>query len=295
MMGGRIAAGAAVGALPTAGAIAAGAVGNVCLAIPLVVLAVLVTFVVPLAPFVWGLHHLPLIGSPRVTTTLRLNGNTDMRITVPENDEHTCVLEVGIKNRERWAEVKGAWLNVLVPSGIKVARCDQSGHVEEGGKWEEFHRHQLGTHPRADYWNDINWTFSPGLSRIIRFKLRFGGPGEYPVLLKLGAPNLYDEIQHPATITVTSGEPALTDQMGQLVTLGERLERELRGAIEGSAARTATFAWLYEAFPVLQEAVGDELLPESLKDVDSSELADTVRVHINALYVMRDELGRKPG
>jgi hypothetical protein len=216
-----------------------------------------------------------------------------MRITVPPDHDPTCILEVGIKNPERWAEVKGAWINVLIPSGLKVGRCNQTGQAEEGGKWEEFHRHQLGTHPRSDYWNDIGWTFPPRLSRVVRFKLRLAGPGEYPVLFKLGAPSLYDELVEEGTIRIEEGDASPADRFGDLITRGERLHRSLRdGSLSDREARVQTMAWLLDANPLLTDAVKDEQLPQSPEEADSTELEDSVRSVLVALYVVADEQGR---
>ncbi len=101
------------------------------------------------------------------------------------------------------------------------------GEPEPGGKWEEFHRRQLGKHPRCDYWHDLHWVFTPKFHRLIRFKIRLAQAGEYPIVLKLAAPSEYDEIERHATIYVEEGEPGLRDRFGPLITSGERLRKEL--------------------------------------------------------------------
>src|SRR2546422_7733965 len=104
-----------------------------------------------------------------------------MRVRI-DDWANTSVLEVGILNLSRTAVVSDAWMNLLVPSGIRMGRrCDKVGvPVEDRGRWEPFHPHRLGMHARSDYWSDDDWTFKPDLSRVFRFKLRFapGSPGE---------------------------------------------------------------------------------------------------------------------
>jgi hypothetical protein len=231
----RFGVGAAVAALPAAAAITGAASGWCPWVIAVfALLALMAAFVVPPAPYLPWLNRVPLIGSPKFEIVLRLNGRRDMRVRI-EEWSNTSILEVGIKNLGRSATVRDAWMNLLVPSGIRMARCDKVGvPIDERGRWEPFHPHRLGSHARSDYWSDGGWAFEPGLSRVLRFKLRFApsAPGEYPVLFKLGAPSLYRTLEVPGTIYVedaAGGDLGPKDQMGALITEGEQLYRKWQG------------------------------------------------------------------
>lgn len=302
-MGARMGYGAAWGALPLAGAIAAGAAGNTCLAIALSILVVFASALVPLAPFLPLLNRLPLIGSPRLGVVFRLNGRRDLTLTTAAGEEHTCILDLEIANPSRWFAVKGAWINFLVPSGIKVGRCDQFGQPEGGGQWQDFHAHRLGSHSRADYWHDTNLDFPPRLTRRIRIKLRLGigekeEAIEYPILLKLSAPSLYRPIEVGATIMVRKGDADPAAQMGRVITEAERALVELTPPLmmgphfEGERRRL-TMQVVAAATELLVPVIEDNPLPETPADVDASTHFETVQMNLRALYVVRDEFGRR--
>jgi hypothetical protein len=291
-VGARIGYAAAWASLFTAGALVAGGSGNVCLAVPLAVLAVGTMLVIPFAPYLPGLHRLPIVGSPRLEVTYRLNGSTDLRTTLRQGSEQTCILEVGVKNPERWQDLHGAWMNLLLPSGVKIGRCNQVGEPEGGGKWEEFHRHRLGAHERSDYWNDFDWKFPASFSRAIRFKLWFREPGEYPILFKLGAAALHDGLEEERTMHVDEGEPDLDATFGELITTGERLRRAEPNAFAGDAAiRGEAFAWFMASTTALHDA-GVHEFPEPPEGAEARELKEQIRFRLVALYVVRDERGR---
>lgn len=304
-MGARIGYGAAWGALPAAGAVAAGADGNVNLAVALSVVVVLAALVAPLAPFLPLLNRLPLVGSPHLAVVLRLNGRKDLTTTVPVGGPQTCLLEVEISNPSRWFAVKGAWMNLLIPCGIKLGRCDQFGKDQQGGSWEDFHRHQLGSHSRADYWYDTDWDFPPRLTKRIRIKLRLGigedvDQLEYPILLKLAAPSLYSGIQATGTIRVVKGEPAPEDQMGRLIAHGERLMDALEYPAtlqyEIDERQEERDRFLPPASELLGKTIAHDPLPKAAADADNDRsISDRVREHLTALYVVRNELGRRDG
>jgi hypothetical protein len=301
----RFGVGAAVAALPGAAAIT-GAASGWC---PWVVgaaavLALVAVFVVPPAPYLPLLNRFPLIGSPRFLIELRLNGRRDMRVRIGEW-ANTSVLEVGIRNRSRAASVRDAWMNLLVPSGVRMGRCDKVGVPIDGGRWEPFHSHRLGTHARSDYWNDGGWTFEPGLSRVLRFKLRFAPTqgGEYPVLFKLGAGSLYRTLEVSGTIyveDVPGDDLGPEDRMGALITEGEQLYRKWEdptalisaGKYSHATFRTEVMAYKVSTEPVITEAVGDDRLPQAPDDADRDDLLVRVRETIDALYVVREERGR---
>ena len=233
---------------------------------------------------------------------MRLNGRSDLTLTASPGEEYTCLLEVEITNPSRWFAVKGAWVNFLIPSGIKVGRCNQFGQAEDGGDWEDFHAHALGAHSRADYWYDTDLDFPPRLTRRIRIKLRLGlgdeDPLEYPVLLKLAAPSLYSPITQEATIRVRKGDPSLADQMGKAIATGERALEELRpplmlGPEYEAQRRRLAMAVAAEAAAVLTPAIGDNPLPETPADIDASTHFESVQMHLKALYVVRNEFGRR--
>jgi len=302
-MGARIGYGAAWGALPLAGAVAAGAAGNTCLAIFLTVLVVGASLVIPLAPFLPLLNRLPLIGSPRLGVVMRLNGRRDLTLTTAAGEEHTCILDIEISNPSRWFPVKGAWINFLVPSGIKVGRCDQFGQPEDGGQWQDFQAHQLGGHSRADYWHDTDLDFPPRLTRLIRVKLRLGVGAkettlEYPVLLKLAAPSLYRPIEQDATIVVRQGDAEPSEQMGRVITAAERALDALSppfmiGNDAESERRRLTMEIVASSTELLTPTIENNPLPETPQDVDASTHFETVQMHLRALYAVREESGRQ--
>jgi hypothetical protein len=127
----RFGVGAAVAALPAAAAITGAASGwspwviAVC-----TLLALFAVLVVPPAPYLRLLNRVPLIGSPKFEIVLRLNGRRDMRVRI-DDWSNTSVLEVGILNRGRSAPVRDAWMNLLIPSGIRMGRCDKVGVAVE--------------------------------------------------------------------------------------------------------------------------------------------------------------------
>lgn len=299
----RFGVGAAVAAIPAAAAITGAAADwSACVVVAFSVLALLAVFVVPPAPHLPLLNRVPLIGSPRFEIVLRLNGRRDMRVRI-DDWSNTSVLEVGIRNLSRSASVKDAWMNLLVPSGVRMGRSNKVGLVDEDrARWEPFHSHRLGEHARSDYWNEGGWTFEPGLSRVLRFKLRFApsAPGEYPVVFKLGAPSLYRTLEVAGTIYVEDapgGDLKPEDQMGALITEGEQLYRKWdtdhqMSPQQASAFRTEVMAYLLSADPVITDAIGEDRLPQAPNDADRDELLIRVRETIDALYVVRDEHGR---
>jgi hypothetical protein len=294
----RIATGAGVSALPGAAAITGAAAGWNPWIVGGFALVVAMIWIGALAPFLRGLNRLPVVGSPRMEVAIRLNGRRGMRITVREWAQ-TCVLEFEVTNLERWTAVTEAWLNVYIPSGIRMGRCEKVGRDQRGGRWDAFHRHQLGTHSRADRWSDDAWAFAPSAGRLIRFKLRFPpAAGEYPVLLKLGAPSLYRPLQATGTIVVgEDGERNADDQMGELITRGEQVEREYGGPqiLIGDQERSmqlAAHAFFAKANPLLEKLIGDDPLPQTPENADATETMDQVRTFLDALYVVRDERGR---
>ncbi len=297
-VGARIGYGAAWAALPAGGAVAAGVDGNIALALLFGALAFCASVLAPLAPFIPGLHRLPLVGSPRVEVVFRLNGRRNMTLSVPAGEEHICILEVEITNLERWVEVKGAWLNLLIPSGIKLGRCDELGKEEPGGEWEEFRRHPLGSHQRADSWHDIHWSLPPQRTRRVRIKLRLGHSGEeleYPVLLQLGAPSLYGQLQERGVILVREGEPDLADRIGAHIATGERALGELQQPpvlLHDGPAREIFVDFVANATPLLTEAIAHDPLPQTPGDADATEFDERLQTILTALYVVRDELGR---
>lgn len=303
-MGARIGYGAAWGALPLAGAIAAAAAGNIDLAMVLTVIVVFASLIVPLAPFLPLFHRLPLIGSPQLEVVFRLNGRRDLTLTTPKGDEHTCVLEVEVSNPSRWFAVKGAWINFLIPSGIKIGRCDQFGKPDDEGQWEEFHAHQLGTHSRADYWYDTDVDLPPRLTRRIRIKLLLGigedAPLHYPILFKLSAPSLYSPIEKGATIVVEEGDSDLATQMGKAITSGERTLADIEppvmlGEPYESERRVAAMAFAAEAAALLNPAIEDNPLPQTPAEANADSHHEGVEMHLRALYVVRNEFGRAAG
>ena len=300
----RIGVGAGVAALPGAAAITGAAEGWCPWVIgAFAAVAFFAIFVIPPAPYLPMLHRVPVIGSPSFRVVLRLNGQTDMRVRVNEQWSNTSILEVGIKNLERSAVVKDAWINFLLPSGLQLGRCDKVGRPKNGGIWEPFHPHRLGAHPRSDYWNDGHWVFPPQLSHVVRFKLRIQPEsGEYPVVLKLGAPSIYDHVEVCGTIyveQVADADLPLRDRMGALISEGEQLYSEYDGGValtsnEQGVLRKAVLAYLLTTSPVLTEALGpEERLPQPPADADRGELLHRVREALDALYVLRDELGRQ--
>jgi len=292
-VGARIGYAAAWASLLTVGATAAGASGNICLAVPLAGLAVIAMVVIPFAPYLPVLYRLPFIGSPRLEVTYRLNGGTDLKTTLQPGSEQICILEIGVKNRERWQDLSGASINLLIPSGVKVGRCDQVGEPVPGGKWEEFHKHQLGTHERSDYWNDFGWRFPADFSRLIRFKLRLREPGEFPILFKLGAAALHNTLEEERTIYVVEGDPDLDATFGELITTGERLHRAEADAFAGDAGiRGEAFAWFIATTKALQDA-GVHEFPEPSEAAEGFELEDQIRLRLVILYVVRDERRRE--
>jgi hypothetical protein len=294
-VGTRIAAGGTVGAIPAGVAIAAATGGCVVLTAVFAALALLCVAIVPLAPYVPGLQRVPLIGSPRVEVHLKLDGRANLKTTLGEAGEQVSILEVGVRNRERWTDVKGAWLNLLLPSGIKVYRSDRNGQRKEGGGWEEFAKHQLGEHPRADYWNDMDWTFPANLSRVIRFKLRFTEPGDYPLLFKLGASSLHEGIEQPATMHVADGAPDLHARLGAQIVAGEAL-LSTADRMQEDELRVAVIDWLYAARTTVDEIGGDRLPKRDPKTtVGMEHLKELIRIDVASLYVLRDELGRSGG
>lgn len=169
----RFGIGAAVAALPAAAAITGAAAGwSPWVVGAFTLLALVAVFVVPPAPYLRWLNRLPLIGSPKFRIEVRFNGRLDdMRLRVGEW-ANTSVLSIEVENLARAAVVKDAWMNLLVPSGIRMGRSDKVGAPIDGGRWEPFHWHRLGSHTPSDYWNDGGWTFEPGVDRLLRFKLR---------------------------------------------------------------------------------------------------------------------------
>jgi hypothetical protein len=300
----RFGVGAAVAALPAAAAITGAASGWCPLVIGAFALfALMAAFVVPPAPYLPQLNRVPLIGSPKFRIVLRLNGRRDMRVRIGEWP-NTSVLEVGVLNLGRAATVRDAWMNLLMPSGIRMARCDKVGvPVEDRGRWEPFHPHRLGSHARSDYWSDGGWAFEPGLSRVLRFKLRFApsAPGEYPVLFKLGAPSLYETLEVEGTIYVEDAPGSdldPEDQMGALITEGEKLYEKwddpsgLLQQVDARDFRTGVMAYLLKSDPVIRDAIGEDRLPQAPENADRDDLLVRVRETIDALYVVRDERGR---
>jgi hypothetical protein len=271
------------------------------LVIPLAILVLIGSLVIPLAPFLPGLNRLPLVGSPKLHVVFRLNGRRDLTLTTTPGDAHACVLEVEVTNPSRWFAVKDAWVNFLIPSGLKIGRCDQFGQPERGGNWEDFHAHKLGSHSRADYWYDTDLEFPPRLTKRFRIKLQLGVGDEgeqleYPILFKLAAPSLYNLVQRQGVIVVRDGSPSLADRMGKVITTAEQGLDELEslppfGQHEGDRRRIA-MSVAAAAVEVLNPAIADNPLPQTPEDASASSHQYHVLMHIRALYVVRNELGR---
>jgi hypothetical protein len=298
----RFGVGAGVAAIPAAAAITGAAAGWLAfVVVTFAVLALLAIVVVPVAPYVRGLNRVPLIGSSRFDVVLRMNGQLLDGSRVSINDwANTSVVEVGIKNLSRAVTVRDAWMNFLIPSGIRMERCDKVGvPIEDEGRWEPFHSHPLGKHSRSDYWNARGWAFESGLSHVLRFKVRFSpsDSGEYPVLFKLGAPSLYSTIEVEGTITVESipgVELGPEDQMGALITESEQVYRKWADSPTPCATsfRTEVGDVVAGASPILSDALDGDLLPQLPASEDGSGLLVPLRDTLDALYVVRDEVGR---
>lgn len=302
-VGARIAIGAAWGALPAAGAVTAVADGNVNLAAAMSVLVVLAALVIPLAPFVPVLHRLPWAGSPVLDVALRLNGRRDLVLTVEPEKEYACVLEAEITNPSRWMSVKDAWVKLLIPSGIKVERCDRFGRPEEGGQWEDFSCAALGNHSRADEWRDAAWTLPARLAKHVRIRLRLGASDEdleFPIRFELAAPTIYDVVKVDGTINVRRGESTLGDRIGRVIASGETIlpELEIPAPFLGGQAdqqRRNFMAFVAEATEVLNLALSDNPIPTTPTDIAASSYGERAQMYLRALYVARDELGRVAG
>jgi hypothetical protein len=197
--------------------------------------------------------------------------------------------------------VKGAWINLLIPSGIKLGRCDQRGEITEtgNGKWEHFHRHQLGTHARADYWAETQLNLPPRLTHLMRIKLRLGHGGDdldYPILLKLAAPSLYRLVEAKGVIEIRSGEPDLATRIGSAIAQGEAtLEEFEEGLLSMSPVRRERAAkdFAARANPLLGEAIAHDPLPQTPQDIKATTPSARIEMYLTALYVVRNELGRQ--
>lgn len=298
-VGARLGIGAAWGALPLAGAAAAGADGNTNLAIALALVVVIASLVVPLAPFLPYLHRLPIVGSPRLDVVLRLNGRKDQTITVQAGEEYTCILEVEVTNPSKWFAVKDAWIKFYIPTGIRVGRCSRLGQSEDVGQWEDFTPFSLGSHSRSDYWHDEGWKVPARLTKRIRVRLRLGASDkdwDYPILFKLSAPTLYDNVEATGAIHVRRGEPDLMDTMSKVIADGERAIPDLEATVvlpDDVRSQKATYdSFTGAANKVLTPALADDPVPKTVFDVQASDYADRAKTYLNALYVAREELGR---
>jgi hypothetical protein len=93
--------------------------------------------------------------------------------------------------------------------------CEQFGQPEDGGQWQDFHAHQVGSHSHADYWYATDLDFPSRLTRRIRIKIHLGlGEGSgIRDLAQAHGPSLYRPIEHNATILGRKGEAGPAEQM----------------------------------------------------------------------------------
>lgn len=127
-MSGRLGAGAAWAALPIA--VLAFADTPACVD-GLLVAAAVATLLLTVAPFLPGLHRLPLVGAPRLLVELRLNtvpfeakedGTLRLRHSLEGREKQRFVLTVELLNRERRVAIDDPRVEITFPRKSGVQR-----------------------------------------------------------------------------------------------------------------------------------------------------------------------------
>jgi hypothetical protein len=243
---------------------------------------------ITVAPWIPALHRVPVIGAPRISGELRVDGQEQLVVRLGEVRPRSALLEVGVEVLDR-ADVEQASINLLIPPGLQGERCDHRGRPQDEGTWMPRSPERLGRFKWIEYWAVGGLTFTRDTT-LKWFRLKFSQPGEYPVRLKVNSSQLYREFVKEWVIKVIEpDELGQHDRAGELIDEGEalklRLERGTSVFESEDTLRVALTGWLMNVKLELPDL--DD--PGEAAPSDFQLLTET---YLDALYELRNRLGR---
>lgn len=208
----RITGGSTVAALSLAVTIPLAQAGSTGLAIIFGALSVLI-LLGTVAPWVPGLHRLPVVGAPTLTVVFSIGDDTSLEVSArADTQTTTAILRAGIRNDRRSA-IADASINMLVPDTVVLVRGDVEGAATGAGQLLSTSE-SLGDgkgSARSHYWAEKGLTFSGRNSELLHFKLGLPGPGDFPLRLKISAEPLYEEhVANGVIRVVAQASPSAT-------------------------------------------------------------------------------------
>lgn len=204
----RLGTGATLAGLLVAATIALAEAGSTWLAIACGVLSAVV-LLTTLADRLPGLHRLPVVGAPSLTTTFSINDDESLEVSTASGEKISVVLRAGVRN-DRRADIADAAVNFLAPENVELSRCDPHGNPIAGGTILSAREPLAAEGARVDrcrYWAGKDFRFSGRSSDLLHFKLELPRPGEYPIRFKVSAEPLYREHEEHGVIRVVAEEP----------------------------------------------------------------------------------------
>lgn len=264
-----------------------------------------------LAPWLWFLHRLPVLGAPSLELRFRGNGadegdsradRGEIVLCVPEDRVEfrpiTVIVELEVKNPSS-VDVTGALLNFGCVTGHEMALCDGWGiSVDRGSR-------MLPTVDGFDYQAITDLRYSAGDSHLayLRFKVR--RPGVFPIYAQIGSGDLYRkrEILRFVDIRIVESEEVpFRDRFAPAIARGELLRMSGSSAFNEDQLREEVGALYLEAHRVVLEAERQDL-HDRLSDAEPigyvglragdeyhRAMANT---YTRTLIEMRDVLGRQ--
>lgn len=230
------------------------------------------------------LHRAPLIGAPKLAAEFELNGSSQLRARLLTNEEGASALLLVRIRTPRYADLSSAWINFVLPRGIRIGRVDAYGVPEHGGDWLQPTKHRLGDHEWADRWTD-RLALSADLAHELWFKLYFKEPGTYPLLLNINDSTLYREFQADGSIEIDQGdELQVRDELVRLIDAAEAMLRDEGSAFADFEPSTGD---LMHSLVRAHVIVPDDVVPflkEAPSDPQDITTQAALRSHLRGLY-----------
>jgi hypothetical protein len=323
---GRLGASVGAAAIPSAAVITGAADGWCPLVLSGLGLLIPVALLVPMAPYVKGLHKLPLFGAPQLEATFEVDGRASMKVGVrrkpnfpapppnhrpdwfdpdapPAFEPRTVHVQVGIHNPAR-NNIERATVTFMHPEGLPHEETRSRGELSTRGEWMPPTSESL-TDDRgwSDYWVGRGPLDARDHS-LLYFKLTLPEPGTYKLRLKVTAADLHEPFIRNAEIRgveIERGKEPALDKMAYLIQETEDLVARLEDPSVANATDPATELanQLAAAYEILPDGRPDleALLSQSKKVTPGHQVGDPyfikrLRVYLAAFYDVRARLAK---